>query len=68
MACGILVQQPGVDFGPLAGRVQSPNHWITKELSPSPGVFNGSLQTFIQKFTLEEKKKKTSTREILKQV
>lgn len=56
MACQILVPQPGVEFGPLAGRVKSPNHWITNY--PPPEVFNGSLQTFIQKFTLGEKKKK----------
>ena len=37
MAYQILVPQSGVEFGPLAGRVKSPNHWITKELPLSRG-------------------------------
>ena len=35
MACGILVPQLGIEFKPLASRVQSPNHWITGEFCPS---------------------------------
>ena len=30
-ACGILVPQPGIEPGPLAVRVWSPNHWTAKE-------------------------------------
>ena len=30
MACGI-VPQPGIEPGPLAVRVQSPNHWTARE-------------------------------------
>ena len=28
MACRILVPQPGIQPGPLAGKAQSPNHWM----------------------------------------
>ena len=30
-ACGILVPQPGMEPVPLAGEVQSPNHWTASE-------------------------------------
>ena len=30
MACGILVPQPGIKPGPLAVKVQSPNHWTVR--------------------------------------
>ena len=30
-ACGILVPQPGIEPGPLAVKVRSPNHWTTRE-------------------------------------
>ena len=33
--CGILVPWPGTETGPLAVKVQSPNHWTAKELPPS---------------------------------
>lgn len=35
MACGILVPQAGTEFRLLAVKVQSPNHWATREF---PGV------------------------------
>ena len=31
VACGILVPQPGIEPGPSALKVQSPNHWTTRE-------------------------------------
>ena len=31
MACGILVPQPGIEPGPMAVEVLSPNHWIARE-------------------------------------
>ena len=31
MACGNLVPRPGIEPGPLAVRVQSPNHWTARE-------------------------------------
>ena len=31
VACGIFVPQPGTEPGPLAVRVQSPNHWTSRE-------------------------------------
>ena len=31
MACGILAPWPGMDPGPLAGKVWSPNHWTARE-------------------------------------
>ena len=31
-ACGILVPPPGIEPGPLAVEVLSPNHWTAKEL------------------------------------
>ena len=31
MACGILVPRPGIEPGPLAVKVWSPNHWTTRE-------------------------------------
>ena len=30
-ACGILVPRPGIEPGPSAVRVQSPNHWTARE-------------------------------------
>ena len=33
MACRILIPQPGTEPTPLAVKVQSPNHWATKEFS-----------------------------------
>ena len=32
-ACGISVPQPGIEPRPSAVRVQSPNHWVVKEVS-----------------------------------
>ena len=29
--CGILVPRPGIEPGPLAVRVLSPNHWAARE-------------------------------------
>ena len=34
-ACGILVPQPGIELGPSAVRVQSSNHWTTREFPAS---------------------------------
>ena len=33
MTCGLwdLVSQPGIEPGPLAVEVESPNHWTTRE-------------------------------------
>ena len=31
VSCGILISQPETEPGPLAVRVQSPNHWTTRE-------------------------------------
>ena len=36
VACGILVQQPGIEPGPLAVRALSPDHWTAREF---PGVY-----------------------------
>ena len=33
MTCGILVPWPGIEPGPSAVRVQSPNHWTAREFS-----------------------------------
>ena len=33
MACGILVPRPGIEPGPLAVRVWSPNHWTARGFS-----------------------------------
>ena len=33
MACGILVPQPGIEPGSLAGQDMSPNHWTAWEFS-----------------------------------
>ena len=30
-ACRIIAPQPGTEPGPLAVRLQSPNHWTTRE-------------------------------------
>ena len=38
MACGILVPGPGIEPGPSAVRVQSPNHWTAREV-PCPASF-----------------------------
>ena len=35
MACRILVPQPGIQPGPLAGKAQGPNHWMASEFSVS---------------------------------
>ena len=35
-SCGILVPQPGIEPGPSAMKVQSPNRWTAREL---PGYF-----------------------------
>ena len=32
-SCGIFVHQPGIEARRLVGKVQSPNHWRTKEFS-----------------------------------
>ena len=32
MACGILVPQPGLEPGPSAVTIWSPNHWTAREL------------------------------------
>ena len=37
MACRILVPQPGIQPGPLAGKAQGPNHWMASEFSVSLG-------------------------------
>ena len=29
--CGILVSRPGIESGPSAVKVQSPNHWTARE-------------------------------------
>ena len=34
VACGILVPCPGIEPGSLAVKVQSPNHWTTREVPP----------------------------------
>ena len=31
-SCGILVPQPGIEPGSSAVKLQSPNHWTTREL------------------------------------
>ena len=31
VACGMLVTQPGIEPGPLAVKVWSPNHWTARE-------------------------------------
>ena len=31
--CGILVPQPGIELGPTAVKVLSPNHWMAREFS-----------------------------------
>ena len=28
--CGVLLSQPEIELGPSSGRVQSPNHWTTR--------------------------------------
>ena len=33
-ACGILVPWPGIEPGPLAVKVQRPNHWTTRVVPP----------------------------------
>ena len=30
--CGILVPQPGIELGPMAVKVPSPNHWTAREV------------------------------------
>ena len=37
-AYGILVPRPGIESGPLAVKVQSPNHWTAREV-PKSGIF-----------------------------
>ena len=42
VACGVLAPQPGIDPGPPAVKVPSPNHWTTREflrLGSSPPLF-----------------------------
>ena len=38
MACGILVPQPGIELGPSAVKVPSPNHWTIRQF-PTANVF-----------------------------
>ena len=40
--CGILVPQPGIEPGPSAVKVQSPNHWAAREV-----LSNAILLTFL---------------------
>ena len=35
MACRILIPAAGIEPGPLAGKVQSPNHWTVREFPES---------------------------------
>ena len=35
MACRILIASTGIEPGPLAGKVQSPNHWTVREFPES---------------------------------
>ena len=35
VACGILVQPPGIEPGPSAVRAQSPKHWTAREFPRS---------------------------------
>ena len=37
VTCGILVLQPGIEPTPLAVKLQSLNHWITKDI-PLGGI------------------------------
>ena len=43
MACGILVPPPGTKHRPSAVRVQSPNHWTTREFPKLIFLFSFSL-------------------------
>ena len=36
VACGTLVPWPGIEPGPLAVKVQSPDHWTTREVPYKP--------------------------------
>ena len=45
VACGILVPWPAIEPGPMAVKVQSPNHWTTREL-PGRGQFKSNFHTF----------------------
>ena len=46
MACGILVPRPGIEPGPSAVRVWSPNHWTAREV-PRLRVFFLNIYLFI---------------------
>ena len=35
-ACGILVPRPGIEPGPLAVKVRSPDHWTSREFPAPP--------------------------------
>ena len=41
--CGILVSRPGIEPGPSAVKVRSPNHWTAREF---PGFDVGALQAW----------------------
>ena len=53
-ACGILVPWPGIEPGASAVKVQSPNHWTTREFPPSYGwtTFCLSIHFLMEKLEL----------------
>ena len=50
MACGIIIPQPGIEPGPLAVKVWSPNHWTAREC-PSWTLFIHSVNKSLHLLT-----------------
>ena len=73
LACGILVSRPGIVPRPLTVKVQSPNHWPTRELPKEEkcNLWKGNpdlgekVGFHVSKTARGKKKKKNSRQRIL---